>query len=70
MQKEHAGIYLARENTPAESEMSCVCRPHLPSKDPGEVEIVEMRRAQKTRSWLGRICSLSMKTEEAWENTQ
>ena len=44
MQKEHAGIYLARENTPAESEMSCICRPHLPSKDPGEVEIVEMRR--------------------------
>lgn len=46
VQYRHAGIYLARENTLAESKMSCVCRPHRPGagEDPGEVEIVEMRR--------------------------
>lgn len=42
----HAGIYLARDNTLAESTMSCVCRPHLPGacEDSVEMEIVEMRR--------------------------
>lgn len=28
VQYRHAGIYLARENTLAESKMSCVCRLH------------------------------------------